>query len=1201
MSIENLQSRIEALHARANDPGIDAPVRAELLSALEEMSGLAEQLTDANAQVGRRLAIQYEVIHALAESTGASQASARVLQAICEVSGAGVGMLWIFDRDLEQLAVENVWQTEKKPARNLARLSRALCLSPGEGLPGEVYLSNKPLWIPEIGEHVGFPRQEAALKDRLRSALLFPIRSEGRVTGVIECFSREVHEPTVDLVEMLDALGNQIGSFIEHKYAEDLLAVRAHQQAVVAEIGQLALSGNDLQALFNDAARLVTQTLGVEYSKILELLPDQERLLLRAGVGWKKGLVGKTYVEVGPRSQGGYSLSISQPIIVTDLNKETRFHPSDILLQHGVVSGLTAIIPGRMRPFGIIGAHSNKRHTFSEDDIHFLQAVAHTLATAVERQEVEEALRLSRHEISVILDGIADGITAQSQTGEIIYANDAAARILGVDSSEELRSMPGAELTSRFEMFDENGASISMDALPGRQVLSGREAAPLTIRFRVKATGEERWSVVKAQPVFSEVGHIMMAVNIFQDVSDLKRTEMAQRLLAEAGNILETSLDYETRLADLARLIVPRMADWCAVDILDENQVLQRVAVVHIDPKKVQWAHELYKRYPPDPNASVGTYNVIRTNQARLVPMVTKEMIDAVPDPKVRKIAEDLHFSSSMTVPLYARGRGLGAITFVWAESGHHYTAADLALAEGLAERAALALDNARLYTDAQRLNTELEERVNLRTAELQTSNAHLEGEIKERERAEQQVRSLNVKLEQRVAERTRQLESANQELQHEIVEREQADTALQLSLQKMRELYETSQNIGLARTPDEVLGVLLSSSYLNSASRASIAIFDEVWKENGDPPGCCVILTGWDRDPQASLEIGREISLMDYGLVGPYAQNEPLRILDVRTDARLPEPVRERLLELGVASSIIFPLIAGGEWYGMLSLHFEQIRTLNSEDSRHLRGLVDEAATAIYNFRLLQAEADARREAEEANKLKMKFLAMISHELRTPLTSIKGFATTLLANDVEWQPAEQRDFVETIDVEADKLADLIEQLLDLSRLEAGTMRIITRRVNWDEILATATVQLQALTANHRLVIEYNPDLPALRVDVARAAQVLTNLVNNAVKYSAPQTPITILAIKLTEMFVKVSVSDQGVGIPPEARNRVFEAFQQLESQRGNTQGAGLGLAICRGLVEAHGGRIWVEDRDGPGTTISFTLPVDMSAPRARM
>jgi len=293
------------------------------------------------------------------------------------------------------------------------------------------------------------------------------------------------------------------------------------------------------------------------------------------------------------------------------------------------------------------------------------------------------------------------------------------------------------------------------------------------------------------------------------------------------------------------------------------------------------------------------------------------------------------------------------------------------------------------------------------------------------------------------------------------------------------------------------------------------------------------------------------------------------------------------------VVGSIFFPLIAGGEWYGMMSLHFDQVVAINAGDVRHVQGLVDEVAMGIHNFILLKTEAQARQEAEKANNLKLKFLAMISHELRTPLTSIKGFSTTLLADDVEWKPENQRDFIETINVEADKLSDLIEQLLDLSRLEAGNMRINLQQVEWSHILLTSMAQLNALTINHHLVIdETQSDLPALNVDVMRVSQVITNLVSNSVKYSSRNATITISTEKLSDQFIKVSVSDEGMGIPPEARSRVFEAFQQLEYERPRTQGAGLGLAICRGLIEAHGARIWVDNHTGEGTTISFTLPI---------
>jgi two-component system sensor histidine kinase BarA len=1198
MSIENLQPQIEALQTRIADLNVYAGAAGQgssLVELLEEMSTISNGLLGANVEVSRRLAIQSALVRIPTESISQNEAYDKVLQAVCEVTGGELGILWIYNPNIDLLHPESMWQVTEKPGNELAHVSSQLTFSPGEGLPGSVYRMNKPLWIPDIGNHpnVRTVRKEAALESWLKNALVFPIRKKSKVMGVIECFSRQFQQPSLDLLEMLDVLGNQIGGFMERKYAEDLLAVRVHQQAVVATIGQRALLGVEIQKLLDEASELVAKTLAVEFSKILELIHLEERLLLRAGIGWRKGLVGHAYVEVGPRSQGGCALSTNSPVIVSDLSKETRFHPSSILVEHEVVSGLSVIIPGRLKPFGILSAHSSQRRTFTEDDMHFLQAVAHVLAAAIQRQEAEEALRLSRHEIAVILDGIADGITAQNENGKVVYANDAAARIVGFPNAIEFMNSSIDQVFPKFAMFDEDGAPLPVERLPGRLALMGLPSSPVTIRFKILETGEERWSVVKAKSVVDEDGQVVMAVNIFQDITDLKRTELAQRLLAEASSILDTSLNYETRLTNLAELIVPRLADWCSVDILDENQILQRVAVTHIDPQKVAWAHELHRRYPPNPKAARGAYNIIRTNRSEYVPFVTSEMIESVPDPELKEITRKLAPTSIIQVPLFVRGNTMGVLGLVWAESGYHYTPADLALAEDLGRRAALALDNARLYMEAQRLNTELEQRVEKRTVQLQKSNLRLKEEIKECKQGEKQIRSLNAVLEQRVIERTRQLENTNQELQHQIVEREQADKALELSLQKTRELYEISQKINLMRIPEDVLKALLSSSYLKSALRAAVVTFDTVWQEGGIPPERGTVLAEWNQDSNIPTYAGTEFTLSESGLVEFYSRYEPLILSNIVDDPRIAESARPGFLELGIKSSVFFPLVAGGERYGMLIFHFAYVGALNSEDTRYLRGLVDQTAMAIYNFRLLEAEARARREAEEANNLKLKFLAMISHELRTPLTSIKGFATTLLADDVQWEAESQRDFLETIDVEADKLTDLIEQLLDLSRLEADTMRIVTQRVIWDEVLSTAMAQLKVLTVNHMLVVEEEPGLPPLKVDVIRVPQVITNLVSNAVKYSPPHTKITISAAKLSDQFIKVCVLDKGSGIPPEARSRVFEAFQQLEQEKGGMRGAGLGLAICRGLLEAHGGHIWVDEHTGPGTTISFTLPVD--------
>jgi diguanylate cyclase (GGDEF)-like protein/PAS domain S-box-containing protein len=183
------------------------------------------------------------------------------------------------------------------------------------------------------------------------------------------------------------------------KQAEEALRARARQQAVVAELGQIALTGTDLASLMQDTVALTAETLGVEYCKVLELLPDGDALVLRAGVGWRVGLVGTARVEAAADSQAGFTLMAKEPVIVEDLRAETRFSGPPLLHDHGVTSGMSVIIPGATRPFGVLGAHTARPRAFTTDDVNFLQAVANVLAAAIERKRVEMALRQSEEEL----------------------------------------------------------------------------------------------------------------------------------------------------------------------------------------------------------------------------------------------------------------------------------------------------------------------------------------------------------------------------------------------------------------------------------------------------------------------------------------------------------------------------------------------------------------------------------------------------------------------------------------------------------------------------------------------------------------------------------------------------------------------------------------------------------------------------------
>jgi K+-sensing histidine kinase KdpD len=236
--------------------------------------------------------------------------------------------------------------------------------------------------------------------------------------------------------------------------------------------------------------------------------------------------------------------------------------------------------------------------------------------------------------------------------------------------------------------------------------------------------------------------------------------------------------------------------------------------------------------------------------------------------------------------------------------------------------------------------------------------------------------------------------------------------------------------------------------------------------------------------------------------------------------------------------------------------------------------------------------QAKAKIEAlHHSERLKTELLSMVSHELRTPLTAIKGFTTTLLRPHIKWSEEQQRDFLNNIDQETDRLAHLISNLLDMSRLEAGALNLEKCGYQVSEILESVSCRLDAITRHHRLRVEIPATLPLVSVDKARMGQVLTNLVENAAKYSKKGGPIMVGAKASGDMVI-INVSDKGAGIPSDLLDKVFERFYQRDAVvAGRKDGIGLGLSICKALVEAHGGKIWVESEIGRGSQFNFSLP----------
>jgi signal transduction histidine kinase len=227
-----------------------------------------------------------------------------------------------------------------------------------------------------------------------------------------------------------------------------------------------------------------------------------------------------------------------------------------------------------------------------------------------------------------------------------------------------------------------------------------------------------------------------------------------------------------------------------------------------------------------------------------------------------------------------------------------------------------------------------------------------------------------------------------------------------------------------------------------------------------------------------------------------------------------------------------------------------------------------------------------------ELDRMKSNLISTVSHELRTPLASIKGYASTLLAEDVKWDGNTQKEFISIISNETDRLSSLVDNLLDLSRIEAGSLKLSLQKCEIEEMISRAALQAQMEPGNN-LEIQVEPGLPDLFLDEPRIETVIRNLIENSVKYGGSNATIKVVVSQEQEEII-FRVKDNGPGIPLDKQEQVFDRFFRLDESLARTQGgAGLGLSICQGLVRAHNGEIWVEPVE-EGTTIAFSIPLDL-------
>jgi signal transduction histidine kinase len=319
----------------------------------------------------------------------------------------------------------------------------------------------------------------------------------------------------------------------------------------------------------------------------------------------------------------------------------------------------------------------------------------------------------------------------------------------------------------------------------------------------------------------------------------------------------------------------------------------------------------------------------------------------------------------------------------------------------------------------------------------------------------------------------------------------------------------------------------------------------------------------------------------------------EPVQVPDIRVPGAYAGRLRENLIESGIRAILAVPMVREGRLIGCLGVTRNQPGDFSAETVELLRTFATQSALAIQNARLFEEIADKSRQLEAASRHKSEFLANMSHELRTPLNAVIGFSEVLLQRMFGELNAKQDEYLKDIYASGQHLLSLINDILDLSKIEAGRMELAPAPFHLPSALDNAVTLVKERAARHgiTLQVDVDPGLGEVVGDERKVKQVLLNLLSNAVKFT-PQGGRISLTADQEDGAVKIAVTDTGVGIAPEDQAAIFEEFRQVGSDERKREGTGLGLTLAKKFVELHGGRIRVDSDVGRGSTFTFTLPI---------
>jgi PAS domain S-box-containing protein len=643
--------------------------------------------------------------------------------------------------------------------------------------------------------------------------------------------------------------------------------------------------------------------------------------------------------------------------------------------------------------------------------------------------------------------------------------------------------------------------------------------------------------------------------------------------MAEAGRILGASLDTSATLHQVAELIVPGIADWCAIDLLETDGRLSTLVISHRDPARLALLEELRARFPPRPDAPIGAHAVARTGQAMIIESIDDQMIEeTISDEDQKRLIRTLGLRSWMCAPMVGGGRVSGTIAFAAAESGRVFGTRQLAFAVDLAARAGAALENARAFHVADRFRRILDA-----VAEAVFIVEPMSGRIMEVN--DGAVELLSVAREDLAGRRLWDLMEATD------------DQAVERLVGPVRsgKVESRTASLRLRRDtePAVPVEVLIQRVELPGEEPTLVAIARDI-RERIESQGRLERLARAEHARAA--ELNAVIRAMGDGVIVCGADG---RILLANPSAREMfagisiNSYAEVLTELRDPDGVAPPLGVHG---GPIVLRTQR------EPERWI-----EVATYPVADRSTQGEPRGETilvirdvtEQRQREAVRETFIGVLSHELRTPITTIFGGARILSRQDSGLDESTRREIFGDVADEAERLKRLVEDVVALSRFGESDADLGREPVLLQRVVPGVVASEEVRWPGAVFAVAMPPGLPTVMADPTYLEQIVRNLLTNAAKYGGAGATIRV-AVELDETSdeVAVRVVDDGPGIESSEAERLFELFYRSPATASATSGAGIGLFVCARLVRAMGGRIWARALPAGGAEFGFALRV---------